>query len=493
MNLAKAWVPSVKKRGSCVVSLLLTGLFFVPFAQSDNEDNNNSASLKLRNYYQDRRAVGQSSSYIESTSGRAVNTQDKQRAWGQGLEVNVQSLMLGSEHFGVGMDFSVYGGLKLLGDKVEYGTTINKESAPYYSVMDDQYIADQESYIKLGKICAKGFVGEEGQKLSAILGWHSIERTLTQTYHRLTPTTFQGASIDGELGGLDIYGSWYNQVSRYNHDKMEHLTSPEGGVKGRLEKHQQIDYVYTVGGRYGHESGFGTELAYAESESYLRLYHVNLNYTFDLSDSKALWVEGQFYKGQSNGDKWKRAGRTVGGFDSEADLYNLNAKLTLDMLAIKASYSQVKAHKKSGLGVFDYHLAYEAGADYDDLGYGTKRQLSEFNHNGEKVWQAGFLYAFNSFGAPGLSLGYTYTAGRDIKASSPDYSGSYKESEHNVEVGYDFQQRQLKGLGIRLQYARHNADKELSQIKSEQSGKSDYHNEGGTDLRVFIDYSISVF
>ena len=58
------------------------------------------------------------------------------------------------------------------------------------------------NYAKLGQAYVKGFVGSEGQKGTAKVGWHKIERTLMKTYDRLTPTTFQGVSLDGEFWQL---------------------------------------------------------------------------------------------------------------------------------------------------------------------------------------------------------------------------------------------------------------------------------------------------
>ena len=493
MNSAEVRLPSLKAISGKAVSALLISGSIAAAAVADSTENKHSLSLKLRNYYQDRRPTNASDTYVDAETNQTLNTPKKQKAWGQGIEVDFASAMFGSETAGIGMDFSLHGGLKLLGDKEKFGTTINKEGTPYYDANQNRYVADQNSYIKVGQVYAKGFAGTDGQKVSAKVGWHQIERTLTQTYYRLTPTSFQGVSVDGELGNVDLYGSWYNKVSRYNHTKMEDLTSPQSGKDGRLAKNQKIDYVYTVGGHFNHESGLASELAYAESESYLKLYHANVNYTFNLSNDTSLLLEGQYFKGESNGHKWKEGNQTYGGFDSDANLYNFNATLMVDMLALRASYSQVDAEKKDGLGVFDYHLAYDAGADYDSLGYGTKRQISNFNHNGEKVWQAGATYSFDGIGAPGLTLGYTYTSGSDIKTNNTQYANKYNESEHNLEIGYAFQQKELKGLNLTLQYAKYNADKELSQIKSESTGKQGYKNDGMTDLRVYVDYTVSVF
>ena len=487
--------------GKIVALLILTSAIAAAnsaMADTSNTNNKNELYLKLRNYYQDRRPTDPSSSYKEivkddlgNVSKRPVNTHKKQIGWGQGLEINFDSAYLGEETAGAGFDFSLYGGLKLMGDQDRFGSTINKETFPHYDASSQRYLAEQSNYAKVGQAYVKGFIGQNGQKATAKVGWHQIERTLMKTYYRLTPTSFQGTSLDAELGNFDLYGSWYNKVSRYNSDKFENITSTKPGTGGASGQHDEIKYAYTIGGSFNHESGLGSELAYAESESYLKLYHANLNYTFNLNPDTALLLEGQYYRGEGNGNKWKDHQKTYGGFDDSANLYNFNAKLYVDMLAFKASYSQVDAGKKNGLGIFDYHLGWDSGRDYDDLGYWTKRQISEFNHNGEKTWQVGTEYSFDNIGAPGLMLGYTYTQGSDIKTSSADFKDKYKESEHNVELGYDFQQEQLRGLSFRLQYANYKADKELSQIKN--SDKQGYHDDGMTDLRVFVDYTLSVF
>ncbi|MGI9276313.1 MAG: OprD family outer membrane porin [Endozoicomonas sp.] len=464
------------------------------FAEAANTSasNEHSLSLKLRNYYQDRQLKDFSRDYLEP-DGTRVKTHSKQQAWGQGTEINFQSAWLGSDTSGIGADFSLYGGLKLLGENDRYGTTILKEGTPAFHSSKGEYLANQNSYSKVGLAYAKGFVGDDNYHLQAKAGWIPIEKPLLHTYYRLTPTTFQGAMAEATLGNLDLYGAWTNRVSLYNHEKMEDFTSLRNGSSGRDKKHERIDYLYTLGGSFSHDSGLGSDLAYAESESYLKLYHANLNYTFLLNEYTSLLLEGQFYKGEENGEKWKSHSETFGGFDKDANLYNLNARLTYDMLSFMASYSQVEAEKKGTLGEFDFHLAYESGRDYDDLGYWTKRQISSFNHNGEKVWQAGVQYAFDNLGVPGLTVGYTYTQGNDIKATNhPDYSDKYKEREHNIEFGYAFQQRTLKGLSFKVLYAQHQADKELSKIKNEDS-KKDFEHEGMTDLRVYVDYTLSVF
>lgn len=234
----------------------------------------------------------------------------------------------------------------------------------------------------------------------------------------------------------------------------------------------------------------GSRLAYAENDADIRFYFANLNYLVSLSNNSKLLLDGQFYRGQESSNP-KNSTLATGSSDTEANLYNLNAQLTINQLSLSASFSQVDAQKKNTLGAFDYFASHAPGPDVNSTGYWTRRQISDFNFNGEKVWQAGIAYNFHHIGAPGLTLGYTYTYGNDIKVNHPEFTEKYRESEHNFEVGYLFQKPQLKGLGLKLQYAQYLADKVLSEIASSENEISPTN--GNSDLRVYLDYSVSTF
>ncbi|KEI72427.1 OprD family outer membrane porin [Endozoicomonas elysicola] len=234
----------------------------------------------------------------------------------------------------------------------------------------------------------------------------------------------------------------------------------------------------------------GSKLAYAENDSEVRFYFANLNYLISLSDNSKLLLDGQFYRGQESCNP-KNSPQTTGSSDTEANLYNLNAQLTINQLSLSASFSQVDAQKKNTLGVFDYSAMHASTLDVNSMSYWTRRQISDFNFNGEKVWQAGIAYNFHQIGAPGLTLGYTYTYGNDIKANHPEFTEKYRESEHNFEVGYLFQKPQLKGLGLKLQYAQYLADNALREIGNSENEIST--TIGNSDLRVYLDYSVSTF
>ncbi len=234
----------------------------------------------------------------------------------------------------------------------------------------------------------------------------------------------------------------------------------------------------------------GSRLAYAENDADVRFYFANLNYLVSLSNNSKLLLDGQFYRGQESSNP-KNSTLATGSSDTEANLYNLNAQLTINQLSLSASFSQVDAQKKNTLGAFDYSATHPPSPDVNSTGYWTRRQISDFNFNGEKVWQAGIAYNFHHIGAPGLTLGYTYTYGNDIKINHPEFSEKYRESEHNLEIGYLFQKTQLKGLGLKLQYAQYLADKALSEIGSSENEIPP--TSGNSDLRVYLDYSVSIF
>ena len=481
------------------VVIFLSGLSAVFQIQADMPDavekKDHSLSLTLRNYYQDRQLRDYSSQYIETLpdgAQRNVKTHAKQKAWGQGLGINFESASWGNDKAGVGIDFSFYGGLKLTGESDRYGTTVLKQDEPYFDAAEQHYLAKQSSYAKLGLANIRGYIDGGPCHLDAKGGWIPIEKPLLQTYYRLTPTTFQGGIAELTVSDFNLYGAWADRVSMYNWDKMEKFTSNKSGREGRHNKHEAIDYIYTVGAAYDVPEGAGGDLAYAESESYLKLYYARLKYNFVFTDENALLLDGRFYQGNENGAKWKSNNIVYGGFDKDGSLYNMNARLQLDMLTLSASYTQTKAEKKGTLGFFDGHLAYDAGNDYDDFDYWTKRQLSDFNHNGEQSWQAGIKYAFDKMDMPGLSLGYTYTEGRNIEVSGrPDFADKYKESEHNIELGYAFQQPELKGLRLTILYATNKADKAVSLIKNEDKKGLVY--EGMSDIRIYVDYMVKAF
>ena len=69
------------------------------------------------------------------------------------------------------------------------------------------------------------------------------------------------------FGNFDLYGSWYNKVSRYNSDKFEDITSHKPGKDGASGKHEKIKYAYTLGGSFNHETGLGSETGFTQKVS----------------------------------------------------------------------------------------------------------------------------------------------------------------------------------------------------------------------------------
>ena len=449
----------------------------------------NSLSFKLRNYYQER----QPQNWTNDTENK-IDSYEKQKILGQGLEMNFESSYFGTSTAGIGFDFSLYGGHKKnYGNKDQYGTTMLEQNQPEFDSTQGKYLQEHGTYGKVGLANVKGFAGNDQSNIHIQAGWIFVVKPLLQTYHRLTPISFQGIGADVRLGDFDLYGVWTNKVSLYDSNKMENFTSLKPGNDGRHGKYTKINHLYTVGTSYKNNIGLGSELAYAESDAYLKLYHVNLNYTVLLDDNISLLLEGRYYKGEENGDKWQSESITYGGFDKDASFYNLNIKLTYDnMISLSASYSQVNAEKNNGLGIFDYHLAYDSNNNYDDLGYWTKRQISDFNYNGEQIWQGGVHYKFDNLGLPGLSMTYTYTQGSNIEATNNStFKDTYNESEHNIALAYSFQQKELKGLSVTFLYAQHKGDNEIGVLKNQN--KAGYEYADMNDIRAYIDYTVSVF
>ncbi len=356
-----------------------------------------------------------------------------------------------------------------------------------------------ESFPKIAKINFSPYWASGNHKTQEeMFGYTSSDKPLIITPLPPYSTYYKGALSDITFGSentgkLNMYGAWADSVSYDRNHTFEKLNS----VKSKYDKPDSsignINYIYTIGGNYHNNSGLGAKLAYAESDSYLNLYHTNLNYTIPIKNNASIFLEGRYYKGKENGYKWKNDSTTFGGFDTDANLYNFNTRLTIEMISLIASYSEIDAEKKGSLGFFDYNLAPCKSRSTNNFGYWNNRQISSFNHNNEKIWQAGLQYAFDRLGAPGLTLGYFFTQGKDIEATQlENFDRKYKESEHNVKMGYKFQQDSLNGLSLKIEYAHYQVDKEVNEIKNLDSNK-DYKNNNKTDMRVYIDYVISVF
>ena len=254
-----------------------------------------------------------------------------------------------------------------------------------------------------------------------------------------------------------------------------------------LNTNQKTERETLTGAQFNFQHNeLGTRLAYAESNSDTRFFFASLNYSFNLNDSTALLLDGQLHRGEDSGYP-KSSSQSKVSSDTDANLVNLNAQLTISQLSLSASFSQVDAPGKSSLGAFDYF----AINPNKGSSYWTRRQISDFNYHGEKIWQASIAYNFHHIGAPGLTLGYTYTYGNDIKINHPEFTEKYRESEHNLEIGYLFQKPQLKGLGLKLQYAQYLADKAITEINS--SDNEIPVSSGNSDLKVYLDYSVTFF
>ena len=105
---------------------------------------------------------------------------------------------------------------------------------------------------------------------------------------------------------------------------------------------------------------------------------------------------------------------------------------------------------------------------------------SDFNGKDERSWQLGYGFDFGAVGIPGLTYNIAYVRGSNIDDGSGDGRGTEREIYNQAK--YVVQSGPVKDLSVRLR----------GSWLRVSSSASDY-NVGGNEVRVFVDYPISIF
>ena len=105
---------------------------------------------------------------------------------------------------------------------------------------------------------------------------------------------------------------------------------------------------------------------------------------------------------------------------------------------------------------------------------------SDFNAKDERSWQLGYGFDFGAVGIPGLTYNIAYVRGTNIDDGSDRGRGTEREIFNQAK--YVVQSGPVKDLSVRLR----------GSWLRVSNNASDY-NVGGNEVRVFVDYPISIF
>lgn len=278
---------------------------------------------------------------------------------------------------------------------------------------------------------------------------------------RLLPESYTGTLITSkEIKGLELNAGRFTAESR---------KSAEGRDSGGLKS------INVLGGSYQFTEQFKGGFYASDVEDVLKKQYVNLNYVFPLADAQSLTLDFNGY--QTKLDKAYALEQNAGGQDNK--IWSLAATFAT------GPHSFTLAHQRS---TGDSHLGYAYGGYQKDQGrigdggntiYLANSYWSDFNAEDERSWQLGYGLDLGAFGVPGLTYNVAYVRGDNI--TTADSTGGSEREIFN-QFKYVVQSGPAKDLSVKVRSS-------ILRV----SDKSYLYNDSGNEVRIFVDYPISIF
>lgn len=271
---------------------------------------------------------------------------------------------------------------------------------------------------------------------------------------RLLPETYTGTLIQSkEIEGLEL------TAGRFTGETQK---SAQGRDSGGLKS------INVYGARYSFTPGLSAALYGSDVESVLKKQYANILYVLPLSDERSVTVDFNGYR--------TRLDRSFAGGDDP-----LNTIWSLSATYQTGIHSFMIAHQRSNGDMGYPYGGYQSSGGIGDGGstiFLTNSYWSDFNGKDERSWQ--FQYGVTVPQVPGLSFKVAYVRGDNID----DGTGRGRGDEHELfsQASYVVREGAAKDLSFRLR----------SSVLNVSDNASNYNREG-REVRVFIDYPISVF
>jgi hypothetical protein len=280
---------------------------------------------------------------------------------------------------------------------------------------------------------------------------------------RLLPESYTGTLITSkEIDGLELNAGRFTAESR---------KSAEGRDSGGLKS------INVLGGSYQFSEQLSAALYASDVEDVLKKQYVNLNYVFPLASDQSLTLDFNGYRTKL--DKAYSQLTAVAAEGQDNNIWSLAATYTLGAHSFTLAHQRSTGDSLLGYPYGGYQNAGTRPGDGGNTIYLANSYWSDFNAEDERSWQLGYGLDFSSFGVPGLSYNVAYVRGDNITTAT-----STGGSEHELfnQFKYVVQSGSAKDLSVKLR----------SSFLS-VSQKSSAYNVGGNEVRVFVDYPISVF
>lgn len=247
---------------------------------------------------------------------------------------------------------------------------------------------------------------------------------------RMTPNTFQGAVLLGEIGDEDAPTNWRFGAAYF--DKIKEKTSERfismaaaAGAQDGVERG-----VYAAGAIGAHRLASG-ELSFGAIDYYspdiLNIFYTEVKYTFALADSAYMQLATQYTGQRSVGDD------LLYGRPYSADQLGLKAELSAHGAIFTASWNG-NTGDDALLGPWGNTPSYNSV------------QVQDFNLPGADSLLLRAEYQFKS--VPGLSAYALW-----VNGSKPDNPLEAEEDEFDFNIQWQGTRGWANGLSLRLRYA----------------------------------------
>ncbi|MNQ82477.1 Porin D precursor [compost metagenome] len=233
---------------------------------------------------------------------------------------------------------------------------------------------------------------------------------------------------------------------------------------GRLK---QID---VIGGQYDLSPTATFSLYASNVEDRLKRYYVGASKTFLLSSQQSVSLDFNGYQSDIDKDFSDSLGT---GTDNKI----WSAALTYSI----GAHQFMLAHQRSSGDAGYIYGGYQSTGYVGDGGgsiFLSNSYWSDFNAEDERSWQAAYTLDMKEYGVPGLSYRVAYVRGTDIHAE--DNVG--KEREIFTQLQYVVQNGPMKDFKAKLRG---------SWLRVSNDVRS--YNEDGNEIRLYLDYPVSIF
>ncbi|OLS61226.1 OprD family porin [Pseudomonas putida] len=276
---------------------------------------------------------------------------------------------------------------------------------------------------------------------------------------RLLPESFTGTSINSkEIEGLELNAGRYTREAR----------------KSTEQRDTDLKSINVFGGSYKFMPNLTASLYTSDVEDVLKKHYLGVNYVHAIAKDQSLTLDFNGYKSDIDKKYVQKASLTG---DSNT-IWSLAATYAF------GPHSFTLAHQRS-TGSTGYQYGwYQNGAGVGDGGstiYLANSYWSDFNAEDERSWQVAYGLDFGAFGVPGLTYNIAYVRGDNINTHG---YGEGTEREIFNQVKYVVQEGPAKDLSLKLRG---------SWLRTSESVRLNGYNDDGNEVRIFVEYPISIF